>query len=49
MEVEVLFPGEEEMDAGKSPFLRPSWWKKVALKAAVLYINYLQVGGWVGG
>ena len=42
MEVEVLFPGEEELEMGKSRFLRKSWWKKVVLKAAVLYINYLQ-------
>ena len=42
MEVEVLFPGEEELEMGKSRILRKSWWKKVVLKAAVLYINYLQ-------
>jgi len=42
MEVEVLFPGEEELEMGKSRILRRSWWKKVVLKAAVLYINYLQ-------
>lgn len=42
MEVEVLFPGEEELEMGRSRFLRKSWWKKVVLKAAVLYVNYLQ-------
>ncbi len=45
MEVEVLFPTPDELTAaglGRRFFLRPSWWRKVALKALVVYINYLQ-------
>jgi hypothetical protein len=45
MEVEVLFPTADELSAanlGRRFFLRPSWWRKVALKALVIYINYLQ-------
>lgn len=45
MEVEVLFPTTDELERaglGRRFFLRPSWWRKVALKALVIYINYLQ-------
>ena len=42
MEVEVLFPGEEEAQGGKNRLLRASWWRKVLLKAAVVFVNYLQ-------
>lgn len=44
MEVEVLFPegAGEDLSSLKSRLLRPTWWKKVLIKAVVLYVNYIQ-------